>query len=867
MKARLSLFIALIMMLEVIFSVSVFAADAQQVILDDETQLLLFSLGILDDEDDLSVEMTRGRFAKAAVKLSGSSVPEYEGVQVFYDVGRNHENYSDIMAAFQLGLMNGRDGGFYPDETIKVSEAVKVMVVLSGRKEVAEQRGGYPNGYYLCATQMGLSMKEYEFDAPLTAGAFARLAADTLNAPMLVITSIGEGVTMTEDPSRTLLSECHKIYRTEGIVKENSAGSLSEAAISDKYFIRIGDRKFMCEDDTYDGLLGYYATAYYRNSDGLYKLVTAAKNKRRTTEYTFSSFNVDKFNSEEILVYNENRKTAFQLNDVFYVIYNGQTLPVFNQDTFKKGKKNITILDNNDDSSYDVAIIEEYTHMIVGHVDAESMRIFDKEKSGEDIYLPDNGNVRVSMKNMKGKNIKLRTIKNNDVLTIKSSDDGSLISVLQSNVKISGNVTGVGADRETKEKYIEINGERYNICKSLEDRTNLALSVGDSGEFWLSAENEIAYFLSGPLENDVIYGCVTGCNNPDGMGETLTLKIFDENGNWNLINCRTKIIIDGVTYKKPEEAKVPLSDFSDGPYLIRYRVNNEGLITKIDICKNSDTIVYPYTGSKDWMRYKNTIKSFEGKINVNDKTRVFIAPENRIGEEILYSAGKSEILVHDRVYRNVVAYREGNGMFVDAVMIMNADTTTIDENTGVALVTGIGAALDADGEAADALYVLKDGVEQVVLSDVSDYFETNDIAEGDIVRYECDPNGYMNMMEKVYDYSKKAASVTSDMSDSFTGVFRIMEGYVVRRDDNVVQLAKNTVTDLSAVIENVQTENLTLDKYAIYRYDRDEKSGTMITASSVNDYTTTGNMYDYAVAYTRNGEPKMLVVYQAVGWR
>ncbi|MCC8169215.1 MAG: S-layer homology domain-containing protein, partial [Oscillospiraceae bacterium] len=95
-------------------------------------------------------EITRAEFSKMICKAF--SITEGSG-KTFPDVPQDLWVAEYIDALSSKGIINGyEDGTFKPDNNILVKEAVKMVVCAKNFGEQAEKFGGYPDGYFMIAS-------------------------------------------------------------------------------------------------------------------------------------------------------------------------------------------------------------------------------------------------------------------------------------------------------------------------------------------------------------------------------------------------------------------------------------------------------------------------------------------------------------------------------------------------------------------------------------------------------------------------------------------------------------------------------------------------------------------------------------------
>ncbi len=129
--------------------------------------------------------VTRAEMAKMLVMMLGLT-PDNTGCE-FTDVPDDHWANSFIARAAAFGIINGMgDGTFAPDEAVTYHQVVKMIVCTLGYGVIAERRGGYPHGYAMTATDLGLMPPKANMTANADRGDVMIMLAKALDVPTMV---------------------------------------------------------------------------------------------------------------------------------------------------------------------------------------------------------------------------------------------------------------------------------------------------------------------------------------------------------------------------------------------------------------------------------------------------------------------------------------------------------------------------------------------------------------------------------------------------------------------------------------------------------------------------------------------------------
>lgn len=107
--------------------------------------------------------------------------------EAFTDVPEGHPAFNAAHLAMQMGHVSGYgDGTFRPEVHITNEQAVKMLVSMLGYTPRAEERGGYPDGYWSVAEEIGLlENAALERTAEATQGQLARLLMNAVYMPVM----------------------------------------------------------------------------------------------------------------------------------------------------------------------------------------------------------------------------------------------------------------------------------------------------------------------------------------------------------------------------------------------------------------------------------------------------------------------------------------------------------------------------------------------------------------------------------------------------------------------------------------------------------------------------------------------------------
>lgn len=141
--------------------------------------------------------ITRAEMAAAIIrmrKMESTAESVSTGNSKYTDLTPQHWANGYIILASDLEILQGNgDGTFLPDQTVTYEQAVKMLVCALGYGKVFNKiPDAYPISYLVQANELGLTRNAGgKTSDPITRGTAAKLAYNTLSAPLLKRTVIG----------------------------------------------------------------------------------------------------------------------------------------------------------------------------------------------------------------------------------------------------------------------------------------------------------------------------------------------------------------------------------------------------------------------------------------------------------------------------------------------------------------------------------------------------------------------------------------------------------------------------------------------------------------------------------------------------
>lgn len=737
-------------------SADVISSDTSQA---QEMYTFMKAVGVFaEDEDDFNAEteISRAHFIKLAMHISNDA-PEVLLTEenVFSDVTSKTAYGDYIVTAYRIGYISGNPGGlFRPDDTITLSEALKILCGILGYDKLAEELGGYPGGYIAAANRAklltGISIGD---NTPLNMENAVLLLRNALDVELMQYHSFGETVEMRATEDETLLSIRHNIEYVEGIISATEYTDLyvteSELGINQ---ILLGDVIFNDPDGVADEFIGCDVKLWYRKTDNIAipEIVYVALTDNNKI-LTIDAEDID-FNGSNLVYYEEDGSIKnIRLNSKATYIQNKKMTAMTASDLVGISKGKISFISNDGNADADVIKVTKYESHIAAGVNKTDYLIMTKDGS---LFEADETSREYSVYIEKdGKKAVFADLSVDDSLLISKSEGEGYgdITILASSKSVTGELTRLGED------YAVINSEEYKLGTAIHS----SIKVGKTYKAIIDAFGEICYI---EINDDVVYGYLYAITEPHIFLNPMC-KIFTENNRWVELYLADKISFNG-TPLLANDMYQKLLNMQDGyMQMIRYRVNDEAEIVRIDTAQEissgskeedeaikNDVFRISLTGSE---LYRDTEYSFNGKFFVDTNAKVFIIPTDK--DEKKFKVSSPRGFIPDAKYSYTV-YDMDETLTSRVITVPSIENSTIRATDSFMVAESIGETMTKDGEVVPALFgYRKDNYIgfPIELGDDGVAKETIDnIKKGDLVHIRFNDDSLINFMQ-VYSIDKE----------------------------------------------------------------------------------------------------------------
>lgn len=758
-------------------------------------------LGVLDimvgdkDTGSFRPEDTIIRSEAARVAISALGLQDVasvtNGATKYPDVVKNHWANGYINVATDQGLVIGDDvGTFRPDDTISYAEMVTIMVRALGYEPMALSKGGYPTGYLVTASNIGLTKDvSGNGDEGITRGKVAKLVFNALTIKLMEQVGFGNDVKY-EVVDKTLLSNNLNVEKiTAQVMAVGTSAINGDSNLKDNQ-IQIGEKIYGIGDADVREILGFNVDAYIKkdNKTNEKTLLVAIP-----VEGNNESVKIDADDIEEVINTESSKALRYWINKETdknakkasialdaKVMYNGKAGTFEDFKAISSGT--ITLLDSDTNGEYDIVFINETVNYVVEEAIASTHKIVDKYGQKTLVLDPENTNISFTIE--KGSEfITVADLEEWDVLTVTQSKDGEFVHIEVSNKKVSGVVT------EKDNEKVYIGGEGYKVASNYPNTINL----NDEGTFYLDVQGKIAA-VDAESRISTNYAYLNSIEKTASINKVLELELFTKDGKTEILKTTSKVKVNNNSGLSADDA---LKAIGTNPKLITYEVNSDGFISKVTTAKNLEGGIDEDNFSKNLTLSKAVYKSASGKlvasggsVTVTDETIVFDIPQGKNSTED-YSIRNKKFFVNDDEY-DVVVYDLKEDLSASVLIVTNS-TGEADESSSIAVVDKITKTQNSDGVDIEKLYAVQNGEAITISTSETGILvkekggKTVSLEQGDIIQYKTNVKGEIEKITLLFDISTKDTEAANSISEDLQTYY----GKVTKKFSNSFNLQVN----------------------------------------------------------------------------
>ena len=839
---------------------------------------LLEKIGIISTDEEFKQDdfITRIDYLTMVLSALGFSenIQNSKSEQVFLDVPSDDRNAGIISTAYYLNIIKGQaDGRFGPTNNITFNEAIAIAIRALGCEEMAERNGGFPVGYLVCARNIGLLKGISDTsDKTVTNAYSAKLVYNLLNAKRL---TTNNGMDYFFDEDTSYLSQNYNITRKEGLVDANSYSNLYGGRPLKKGIISIDNELYDVADE-YDGLfIGSKVVFYYEENVKTHDKRIVYMFEQNSSVELLDIEDVVSIKNGEIIYTNEKGENKiFDLSDRAIVLNNGVRTLVPEEGVELPKYGNVKIIENSNDSYYDVVLISSYKIGIVKFTNDST--IYFSNKTNYHVALDDFE--KYTIKDKDGNLLELTDIKPEAVLNVYESSDKSLVQIF---------VCTDTAVIEVKEIYNESNVYNYKkvvAADGIEYRTIRDFSsLLSDNDLEVGIKYRVTFDIFGRIaavydvsDNEIYkYGYLYKWGTLGSkIDDTAVLRILDSEGNFVNITAEKYVKNEGNGLRMNSQELLAACTEKQ---VIRYSLTSNGTLKTIEFPKSDSKSegfrIGGIAGSSNngLSRYYTSTSLIGGVIAVNKQTKIFMVPKNNnnIDNEEYYYAADITGLVNERYYPNATAYLYGDDIYAK-VVVLQSDITSIGRDSGRMLITSIFQRYDEEKQIRRTVIKgFESGKERtLLLKNEGDFSYTTSqgatipIEVGDVIRYETNLMGEIIFAKLVFDASTSTLYGTSDGNDdnvTYGSDVTHAYGQISRKIGNYFCIIRNGYTEESPYLYPIT--NVTY----IYEYDTSMQKAGKARVINANDIVTLEDdpsNTDKVVIITRTGTVPFITIYK-----
>ena len=558
-------------------AVPAFAATPSDVVGKDSQSAVeqLTALGIVQGYEDGTFKpdntITRAELAKIVIVATGNESSANlmaNTAPAFKDVKKGAWYTGYINAAAAKGFIQGYNGNFRPNDTIKFEEVVAILVRALGYQD-KYLSGSWPYNVLLQADEVGLfNGVDAASGTNATRGVVAELTSNTLDKQLVAYNADaeqfyglwtdvdGDG---TADAKKLFISklgafEPAKVL-TAGALNSNGQISLggTSVATASNFFVTGG--KKLSE------LLGH-TVSVLKNKDGAVIAVTDAQEAGKIVSATSDAATIG-------------AGTTFKVNDggatytatagvKVYVNTVEQTGATY---ALADGKEVQLLLDSK--GNVQAVLVSNWD---INHVFSQTIAYSNYSK----IVAKDGYSIKVDANTaitVNGTAATLADLKENDSVNVIANGDGLALNVAVTRTVVTGKLQGVGQDKDGKATYV-IDGKAYSNYSLISTATLPVLTTAEIG-------TEYSLYLN--KDGQVVYYSTTA---PVTASNYAVIYSVDNSGNYStIVNGLVRNNLNKVVYYSLKDNTKVTAYTPDGDYavntLVPLKLDGDGLLKLI----------------------------------------------------------------------------------------------------------------------------------------------------------------------------------------------------------------------------------------------------------------------------------------------
>lgn len=499
----------------------------------------LRNFAIIEEDYEADKMVTRGEFAAILTRMLGVT---NGNTKIFKDVFTRTANSKAIGIVTEYGLMEAdKDGYFRPKDPLTIEVAAKAFFTLAGYDSVIDTYGGEKEGYMRLAAQDGWVSPNP--DGSMTWETTAEVIYKAMYIDVISIDTIS-GISATYEKSSTkLLGMLYGLKEAKGRIMANGYAAARGRDITDVDEVVIntsaGDWTYFVGNTDISKHLGYSVTFFYYEDDIKdYTIAAYMINDNKTSVLEIKERDFHDVNRAltQLQYLKDSKLKSVKLENDAVMIYNGAMEYDVTKLDFDAADI-ITLIDTDNNGSYDICKITSYDYYLVSYVSPEHSVISDK-REGMSLTIDDD-KYDVSITKY-GYAVELDKIEEWDILSVEVTKPGSVADVM--NISVSNGVdSGKVETKNLEERTIEIDGTEYYVSKSV----NMNDMFGEI-IFGLDEDMKIICFMK-DTNTERNYGYIVKFfkEYDQNMEERINIYFMDDTGSFVTLPLAERFVING----------------------------------------------------------------------------------------------------------------------------------------------------------------------------------------------------------------------------------------------------------------------------------------------------------------------------------
>lgn len=851
------------------------------------------SITNIDTEDfNADAKVKRTVFADAIASMMIDDLDEYSGN------ARGDLTNSDkgMIYLADRGIIGGYgDDSYLPANEITTFEALTIMLSAMGYSSTAQILGGYPNGYVSAANQAGLlDGITFNADGTFAYKHFVKLLINCIEANIMVVDSVGTTAAggtypIYKESDETMLSEYREIYKSEGIVTANDiTGLYSARENTGKGKVIIDSVIYEDPTRTASDLLGSKVEFYYDENEGeATKVLWASADK--TSTMTIKAKDIESFEDNKYTYVTDTRTKNEKIPETIKVFYNGVYSTRGNHFVPESG--DVTLIDTDDDDTWDIIKIREPKYVVVQSV-YEEETIYDKFSPDYNLTLDGVVYDNYVIRDSQNTELDIASITADSLLEVEAADNGYCGITVVDNV-IEATLKSIQNDEDGSYESIDTDLGTYDVTARFNELIGNGdiknFDINEIYKFYLNSENEVILAES-LTEGKYRVGYIRKMYKDETtLDDTVYVNMLDSSG----VNEKF-ILADSVTLGK-DKYKVAtvannftLSNYNDKACL--YTLNVNGEITELylasdntnkikEVYKHSDAYMYNFVSGYAFGTYTANMER-EPVCSLPSTATIFFVPSNPSGKSDEYFNVVTADDIRRYIKYNITMYNINDEIGWGDFAVIKSDIPFMKaQSVRPILVEDVEKYYDETDEETYMKitgYQFENGI-TITIKDDREIQGECPFASGDIAFCMLGNDGKLRLSdvegEKSYDilldYNKgKEPTIASSYGKVNTfaptyyrnvyGSARFVYGAVYKAENNMIWVNPSDNLKSTNLIEAF---NCSTAKAYVYKYDEQLKKFKKIPVNQAVGYENDPVDYDRAFVYTTDASYALVVLY------